>query len=187
MKSSLLLVALLWATPALAQRHDMQHGNAPSGCTLCAPWVYAAGAGAYRSNQALPNASSENWTPLVRVVVEVGTPIRHLGFFTHAEFTPEDGATPVLTYGAQLWLLPRFRKLNLTGGVGLTHRRNGIGEDRPGVFELRGWGQVGAEYQTPLHEIALYAQAGTAFDGEAGVMYQVGLRHPIAPWRFHLF
>ncbi|MBI3982799.1 MAG: hypothetical protein HY337_07795 [Gemmatimonadetes bacterium] len=185
--AKLVLLTLAWAAPVLGQSHDMQYRTQMTGCTLCAPWVYAEGAALYRSNEGLPAGLSENWTPLVRAVVELGTPIRHVGFFTHLEFAPDDGATPTLTYGAQLWLLPRFKRMNLTGGVGLIHRRNGIGEDRPGAFEARGWAHAGAEYQTPIHEIALYAQAGTAFNGETGLTYQVGIRHPIAPWKAHLF
>lgn len=190
MRSATFFTVALWlagAAPARGQAHDMPYQPQITGCTLCYPWVYAEGAAFYRANEALPSAVSENWTPLVRAVVEVGTPLRRLGFFTHLEFAPDDGATPTLTYGAQLWLLPRFKKFNVTGGAGLVHRRNGIGENQPAAFEARGWAHLGAEYQTPLHEIALYAQAGTAFNGEAGLNYQLGIRHPIAPWKFHLF
>ncbi len=188
MKRSTILLALSLAasTPAVAQmRHEMPSQG--SGCTLCAPWVFAEGGALYRSNEALPSATSDNWTPLVRAIVEVGTPTRHVGFFTHLEFAPGDGGTPTLAYGAQIWLFPRFQRFNLTGGAGLIHRRNGIGEPRPGAFQVRGWGHMGAEYQLPFHELSLYGEAGTAFNGEAKLSYQLGIRHPIAPWRAHLF
>lgn len=182
----LLVLELVTWTPAVGQMQHKMSGEDAT-CTLCAPWVFAEGAVAYRADAALPAATSDNWTPLVRAIVEVGTPVRHVGLFAHVEVAPRDGATPTLVYGGQLWLLPRFKRFNLTGGVGLVHRRNGIGETRPGAFEVRGWGHVGAEYLLPIHEVSLYAQAGTAFTGEGKISYQVGLRHPIAPWRAHLF
>lgn len=187
--ATLLALGLAATTPLAAQYNHQDHSQGGNGarCTFCAPWVYAAGAALYRADEGLPNATSENWTALVRVVMEVGTPVRYLGFFSHLEFAPQDGGTPTITYGVQAWLLPRFRRFNLTGGVGLIHRRNGIGEVNPGAFEVRGWGHVGGEWQAPFHEIALYGEAGMAFDGETGPTYQLGIRHPIAPWRFHLF
>lgn len=172
------------ALPSLAQHHDMN--PAAARCTLCQPWVYAEGAALFRADDARPSATAENWTPLVRAIIEIGTPTKHLGFFTHLEFTPDDGASPTLTYGAQLWMLPRFSRFNLTGGIGLTHARGGIGDASPGAYQVRGWGHVGAEIQTPLHEIALYGQVGTDFVKDLKPVYQVGLRHPIAPWRFHV-
>jgi hypothetical protein len=188
MKASLMLLVLslvAWGSAAAQMHHESSSQD--KACTFCAPWIFAEGGALYRGNPALPDATSDNWTPLLRAIVELGTPNRHVGLFAHLEIAPKDGATPTLTYGAQLWLLPRFSRFNLTGGVGLAHRRNGIGETRPGAFELRGWGQVGAEYLLPLHELSVYAEAGTPFSGAAKLSYQVGLRHPIAPWRAHLF
>ena len=45
--------------------------------------------------------------------------------------------------------------------------------------------QLGAEFQTPIHEVALYEQVGMAFSVETETELQFGIRHPIVPWRFH--
>lgn len=174
---------LLLAVPAAAQYED-EHMHEDD-CTFCRPYLFVEGAGIHRSDEALPDRASDNEAILVRGKLEVGTPTRHLGLFAHMEVIPSDGPSPNLTYGLQVWALPRFSDFNLTGGIGLTHRRNGIGDDPPGAYELRGWAHVGAEYQTPVHEIGLYAQAGTPLSGEAGPEFQLGLRHPVAPWKFH--
>lgn len=179
----LALLLLLLAAPAAAQYEDRHMDG--SDCTFCRPYLFFEGATLFRGDEALPDRSADDVAALVRGKLEIGTPARHLGLFAHMDVVPADGPSPNLTYGLQVWALPRFSDFNLTGGIGLTHRRNGIGDDPPTAYELRGWAHVGAEYQTPIHEFGLYAQLGGPLSGEAGAELQVGLRHPVAPWKFH--
>lgn len=173
------------ATAGRAQSPENIQDDLPADCTFCRPWVFVEGGYARWSDEALPESDASNWTPVGRLVLEVGTPTRHVGLFTHLELAPEFGPAPEMTAGLQAWLLPRFSDFNVTGGVGVKHDRLGVGEERPGEYELRAWTHLGAEYQTPIHEFAIYGQAGTTLAGEAGPEFQVGVRHPLAPWRFH--
>lgn len=178
----------LGSAPAAAQdgnTHAHQPMDLSEDCTFCRPWLYVEGAAVNRQDEALPSADADEWAPLVRALLEVDTPTRHLGLFAAAEFITSDDPLPRVKYGAQLWALPRFSDFNITGRIGLAHLPNGIGETAPGRYVTRGWGDVGVEYQTPLHEIALYSQVGAAFTGESGVEFQLGVRHPLAPWKFH--
>lgn len=152
---------------AAHQPHDLQHD-----CTFCRPWLYVEGAALLRP---VEGDADDETDVAVRAKLEIGTPSPHLGLFTHLQIVPDDGPSPSLRYGLQLWTLPRFSDFNLTGGIGLVHDADVV----------RGWGHVALEYQTPLHEIALYAQAGTRFAGDDPEEFQIGIRHPIAPWKFH--
>ena len=169
----------LAARAAAAQMHE-------HGCDLCAPQLSIDAGALLRSAAVLPAGTSDRTTPLVRARLEVETPAPHLGLFGTMEFTPKDGPTPTLTFGLKLRARPRHSSWNVTGGIGLTDYREGITESTPGAFVMRGWGEVGARYHTPLHELTLYGQAGMPFGGVRRVTYQVGVSHPLAPYKVHL-
>jgi hypothetical protein len=176
----------LGARPAAAQmHHDMAEPERGS-CDLCAPRLYVDGAALFRAGAALPSAQSDKTTPLVRGRLEVSSFVPHVGLFSQMEFTPADGPTPDLQFGLALWALQPHSAFNVSGGLGLTDYRQGIGEETPGAFVLRGWGQVRGQYRSPLHELTLYAQGGVPFAGAARVRYQVGVSHPLAPYKLHV-
>lgn len=188
LKSAAIAAAFcLAAGPVAGQVHhqpmpEKQHG----GCDLCAPRVYLDGAALWRVAAALPSAGADKTTPLVRGRLEVSSFVEHVGLFSQMEFTPADGPTPSLTFGIKFWALSAESDWNVTGGLGLIDYRQGIGETSPGAFVSRGWGQIGAQYHTPLHELSIYAQAGVPFSGTGRVSYQLGASHPIAPYKLHL-
>jgi len=167
-------------------QHDTADYDKASNCDLCAPRVYVDGAALFRSAADLPSVTSDKTTPLVRARLEIGTFVPHLGLFSQMAFTPADGPSPEIQFGVTLWALPRARAFNMSVGLGGTDYRQGVGEASPGAFVVRGWGQVTAQYRTPLHEITLYAQAGVPSIGTARVRYQVGVSHPLAPYKLHI-
>lgn len=169
----------LAARPTAAQMHE-------HGCDLCAPQLSIDAGALLRSAAVLPAGTSDKTTPLVRARFEIETPVSHLGLFGAMEFTPKDGPTPTLTFGLKLWARPRYSSWNVTGGIGLTDYREGITESTPGAFVMRGWSELGVRYHTPLHELTLYGQAGVPFGGIRRVTYQVGVSHPLAPYKLHL-
>lgn len=188
---TLLAVAagLMLAThPATAQMH--QHESAdydkPGSCDLCAPRLYVDGAALFRTAADLPSASSDKTTPLVRARLEVGTFVPHVGLFSQMEFTPSDGPSPTIQFGLRLWALAQSSALNAGLALGGTDYRQGIGETSPGAFVMRGWSELTVQYRSPLHEVTLYAQAGVPWLQTARVRYQVGVSHPLAPYKLHI-
>lgn len=173
---------------AAAQMHEHDPGNydKPGSCDLCAPRVYLDGAALFRAAADLPSATSDKTTPLVRARLEVGSFVPHVGLFSQMEFTPSDGPTPTIQFGLKLWAFARASALNASLELGGTDYRQGIGETSPGAFVFRGWSQLGAQYRTPLHEVTLYAQAGAPWLTTARVRYQVGVSHPLAPYKLHI-
>lgn len=177
---------LAFAAPASAQ---MQHGGEMHGegkCTICAPLIAFDAAALRRTSEQLPSFDADRTALVIRARVEAGTFLRRLGLFATMEFTPADGPSPTITAGVTAWLLPRGRAFNVSGGLGFSDARDGVGEASPGAYVARGWGQVGVQYRTPIHELSLYGQAGAAFSGSKRVLYQLGVSHPLAPYTFHL-
>lgn len=177
----------LTARPAAAQQHqhDMPEDK-PGSCDLCAPRLFIDGAALFRAAAALPSVTSDETTPLVRARLEIGSMVERLGVFLQMEFTPADGPTPAIQFGLKLWGLAAQRAFNVSAGVGVTDYRQGIGELTPGAFVARGWGQLAARYRSPLHELMLYGQAGVPFLSSGRVSYQLGVSHPLAPYKLHL-
>jgi hypothetical protein len=170
---------------AQMHQHDMA-GDQPGSCDLCAPHVSVDGAALFRARAALPSATSDQTTPLVRARLEIGSFIERVGLFSQMEFTPADGPTPGIQLGLKVRALPATRPVNVSAAAGITDYRQGVGDLTPGAFVVRGWGQLTAEYRTPLHEITLYGQAGVPFLSSARVAYQLGVSHPLAPYKLHL-
>ncbi len=192
-RSVLTLLALavgltLGARSAAGQthQHDTADYDKASNCDLCSPRVYLDGAALFRSGADLPRATSDKTTPLVRARLEIGTFVPHLGLFSQMAFTPADGPTPEIQVGVKLWALRQASAFNAIVELGGTDYRQGVGESSPGAFVLRGWGQVSAQYRSPLHDITLYAQAGVPSSSTARVRYQVGVSHPLAPYKLHI-
>jgi len=187
---TLTLAAVLGMTarPVTAQmHHPMDSAGGPHGaCDLCAPQLSLDAGALLRSAALLPASGSDQTTPLVRARLDVESFIPHIGVFSTMEFTPADGPTPFLTVGLKLWARPRYSRWNITGGVGLIDYREGIGEVTPGAFVMRGWGQIDVTYHTPLHELTVYAQAGAPSGGVRRASYQIGVSHPLAPYKLHL-
>lgn len=188
---TLLAVAagLMLAThPAAAQMHQHEAADydKPGNCDLCAPRLYVDGAALFRAAADLPSASSDKTTPLVRARLEVGTFVPHVGLFSQMEFMPSDGPSPTIQFGVRLWALDRSSALNASLGLGGADYRQGIGETSPGAFVMRGWSELTAQYRSPLHEVTLYAQAGVPWLKTARVRYQVGVSHPLAPYKLHI-
>lgn len=177
---------VLAAAPVRAQMPHAMPAAVHGGCDICEPQVFLDGAALWRAFVALPSTTSDKTTPLVRARLEAGSFVEHVGLFTQMEFTPSDGPTPTLTFGLKAWAQSRHSDWNLTGGLGFIDYRQGLGETTPGAFVIRGWGQVGVQYHTPLHELSLYGQAGVPFGGTKRVTYQLGVSHPIAPYKLHL-
>ena len=167
-------------------QHDIADYDKPGSCDLCAPRLYLDGAALFRSGADLPSATSDQTTPLVRARLEIGTFVPQVGVFSQMEFTPADGPTPDIQFGVQLWAVRRTSAVNATVGIGVTDYRQGIGEPSPGAFVARGWGQVRAQYRSPLHELTLYGQVGVPFTNTSRVRYQVGVSHPLAPYKLHI-
>ena len=191
MSRSLLALVLaaglgLTARPVAAQMSHTMDSGPHRGCDLCAPQVSLDAGALLRSAPLLPAGGSDATTPLVRARVDVGTFVPHVGLFTTMEFTPQDGPTPTLTLGLTLWARPRDSRWNITGGLGLIDYRQGIGESTPGAFVMRGWGQIDVSYRTPLHELTAYGQAGVPSGGIRRATYQIGVSHPLAPYKLHL-
>ena len=187
LKPIALAAGLALATrPATAQMQHEMASPPQASCDLCSPRLYVDAAALFRAGAALPSAESDKTTPLVRGRLEVSSFLPHVGLFSHMEFTPADGPTPTLQFGLAAWALNAHSTVNVSGGLGVTDFRQGIAEQSPGAFVLRGWGHVAAQYRSPLHELTVYAQAGTAFAGGARPRYQLGVSHPLAPYKLHL-
>lgn len=176
----------LGARPAAAQMHHDMAEPEQGSCDLCAPRLYVDGAALFRAGAALPSASGDKTTPLVRARLEVSSFLPHVGLFSQMEFTPADGPTPALQFGLALWALELHSAYNISAGLGITDYRQGIGEQTPGAFVMRGWGQVRAQYRSPVHELTVYAQGGVPFVTTARVRYQLGISHPLAPYTLHV-
>ncbi len=176
----------LGAWPAAAQMHHDVAEPAKGGCDLCSPRLYVDGAALFRAGATLPSAGSDKTTPLVRARLEVSSFVPHVGLFSQMEFTPADGPTPDLQFGLALWALEPYSAFNVSGGLGISDYRQGIGDPTPGAFVMHGWGQVRAQYRSLVHELTVYAQAGVPFVTMARVSYQLGVSHPLAPYKLHL-
>ena len=176
----------LAAWPAAAQMHHDTPEPAKGSCDLCSPRLYVEGAALFRAGAALPSAESDKTTPLVRARLEVSSFVPRVSLFSQMEFTPADGPTPDLQFGLALWALEPRSAFNVSGGLGITDYRQGIGEQTPGAFVMRGWGQVRAQYRSRVHELTVYAQGGVPFVTTARVRYQLGISHPLAPYKLHL-
>jgi len=185
---ALVLVASLGlvAWPAAAQMHHPMDSGAKRDCDLCAPLLSVDAGALLRSAAVLPASGSDETTPLVRARLEVESFVPHVGLFSTMEFTPADGVTPTLTLGLKLWARPRSSRWNITGGLGLIDYRQGINEPTAGAFVMRGWGQIDVSYHTPLHELTVYGQAGAPSGGVRRATYQIGISHPLAPYKLHL-
>ena len=184
-----LAVGLALATrpaPGQMHQHDSTDYDKPGNCHLCAPRLFIEGAALFRSGTDLPSATSDETTPLVRARLDVGSFVPHLGLFSQVEFTPADGPTPTIQFGLQLWARPRSSAVNASVELGATDYRQGIGESSPGAFVMRGWAQLTARYRSPIHELTLYAQAGVPSLSTARVRYQLGLSHPLAPYKLEI-
>ncbi|MGH7547994.1 MAG: hypothetical protein ACREMM_07460 [Gemmatimonadales bacterium] len=175
----------LLVVPARAQMHHEPAGSGDQ-CTFCAPWLFVDGAALWRADQTRPSVSSNGTTPLVRARFEAGSFIPHVGIFSTMEIAPKDGPSPTITAGVLAWVLPRFHDFNVTGGLGIIDTRQGVGESTPGAYVVRAWGQLGAQYGTPLHELTVYVHAGVPFSSGGRVRYQLGISHPIAPYKLHI-
>ena len=171
---------------AQMHQHEPPDYDKPGNCDLCAPRLYFDGAALFRAAADLPNAASDKTTPLLRARLEVGTFVPHVGLFSQMEFTPSDGPSPTIQFGVRLWALARSSALNASLELGASDYRQGIGETSPGAFVMRGWSELTAQYRSPLHEVTLYAQAGVPWLQTARVRYQVGVSHPLAPYKLHI-
>lgn len=154
-------------------------------CTICAPRLALEGAALWRTQEQLPSVGSSQTAALLRAEFTAMLGIPHVGLFSTMEFVPADGPTPTITGGLMLSPLPASSRFEITGGLGFIDARQGIGESSPGAYVVRGWGQLGMQYRTPVHELALYAQVGAPLSGGNHVSYQIGLSHPLAPYTFH--
>lgn len=185
---TLVSVAVAVAVSATAVRAQ-DHGSAPkqsTDCTFCDPYIFLEGAALIRPDELVPVGGGDKTTGLVRALIEIGTPLDHVGIFTNVEFAPKDSYVPRMQYGARVWMLPRFAQFNVTLGAGATHRFSGQGEEMAGSYRVRGWGEATAEYALGWHSLALYAGAGTPFGGGAKPEFQIGVRHNLAPYTFHV-
>ncbi len=176
----------LAARPATAQMHHDMAEPPRGSCDLCSPRVYLDGAALFRASATLPSATADKTTPLVRARLEIGSFVPRVGLFSQMEFTPSDGPTPALQLGLEVWALPSGRAFNASAGLGLSDYRQGIGEQTPGAFVMRGWAQARVQYRSPVHELTLYAQSGVPFASGARARYQLGISHPLAPYKLHL-
>ena len=165
-----------------AQSHPAESAD---NCTICAPRLSLEGAALWRTQEQLPSVGASQTAALLRAefTAMLGSP--HIGLFSTMEFVPADGPTPTITGGLMLSALSPRSRFEITGGLGFIDARQGIGESSPGAYVVRGWGQLGMQYRTPVHELGLYAQAGVPFSGDVRVSYQIGLSHPLAPYTFH--
>jgi hypothetical protein len=172
--------------PAQMHQHDSGDYDKPGTCDLCTPRAYVDGAALFRSTADLPSAASDKTTPLVRARLEIASFLPHVGLYSQMTFTPADGTTPEIELGLKVWALRRASAFNVAVGLGAIDYREGIGERSPGAFVMRGWSELSAQYRSPLHEITLYAQAGIPWLRTARGRYQVGLSHPLAPYKLHI-
>ncbi len=175
----------LAAGPATAQMHHGTTDEQYADCDLCAPRLAIEGAALFRAATSLPTARADQTTPLVRARLEVSSFVQRVGLFSQMEFAPADGPTPTVQFGLQISALPTKSHFNVALGLGVVDYRQGIGEQSPGAFVVRGWSQVRARYHTPLHELSLYAQAGVPFSSAGRPLYQLGVSHPLAPYKLH--
>lgn len=171
------------ATVAAAQSHHA--AESADKCTICAPRLSLDGAALWRTEKQLPSVGSSQTAVLLRAEFTAMLGIPHVGLFSTMEFVPADGPSPSITGGLMLSPLPASSRFSITGGLGFIDARQGIGESNPGEYVVRGWGQLGMQFRTPVHELSLYAQAGAPFSGSKQVSYQIGLSHPLAPYTFH--
>ena len=178
----LLACLAIYPTVAAAQHHGAEPSDK---CTICAPRLALEGAALWRAQEQLPSAGASQTAALLRAEFTAMLGIPHVGLFSTMEFVPADGPTPTITGGLMLAPLPATSRFGIAGGVGFIDARQGIGESNPGAYVVRGWGQIGMQFRTPVHELALYAQAGVPFSGSQRVSYQIGLSHPLAPYTFH--
>ncbi len=174
------------AGPLTAQMHHEMAGEPRGDCDLCTPRLYLDGAVLFRAPASLPTATADETTPLVRARLEVSSFVEHVALFSQMEFTPADGPTPTLQFGLEISALRLNSNFNLTVGLGVADYRQGQGEQSPAAFVVRGWSQVGARYHTPLHEVTVYGQAGVPFSSAGRPLYQLGVSHPLAPYKLHL-
>jgi hypothetical protein len=178
----------LATTTVTAQMHQHDSGDydKPGNCDLCAPRVYVDGAALFRAATDLPSAAADKTTPLVRARLEIGSFVPQVGLYSQMAFTPADGTTPEIELGLKVWALRRTSAFNVAVGVGAIDYRQGIGESSPGAFVMRGWSELSAQYRSPLHEITLYAQGGVPWLRTARGRYQIGVSHPLAPYKLHI-
>jgi hypothetical protein len=180
-----MLVAALAVIPALAAAQSHHAAGSAENCTICMPRLSLAGAALWRTQEQLPSVGSSRTAALLRAEFSATLGISQVGLFSTMEFVPADGPSPTITGGLLLSPLPASSRFSLTAGLGFIDARQGVGESSPGAYVVRGWGQLGMQYRTPVHELALYAQAGAPFSGDRQFSYQIGLSHPLAPYTFH--
>ena len=105
----------------------------------------------------------------------------HLVSSSDLLFLPGVGATPVFSTAFQVQPLRPDSWLFLAAGLGVTTGHGGS-KDR-----LSGLVQGTAAVRLPVHEFALFIHASKALRrGQAGDLL-LGIAHPIAPYRHHLF
>jgi len=181
----LMFLACLAVYPTVAAAQSHHAAESADKCTICAPRLSLDAAALWRTENQLPSVGSNRTAALLRAefTATLGNP--HVGLFSTMEFVPADGPSPTITGGLLLSPLPASSRFSLSGGLGFIDARQGIGESNPGAYIVRGWGQLGMQYRTPVHELSLYAQAGVPFSGSKQASYQIGLSHPLAPYTFH--
>jgi hypothetical protein len=96
-------------------------------------------------------------------------------------FLPGVGATPTFSSVLQVQPLRPGSRLFLAAGLGLISGHGGSTDRMTGLVE------VTAAFRLPVHEIALFAQASMAMRGGQPGELLLGVAHPIAPYRHHLF
>lgn len=94
---------------------------------------------------------------------------------------PGVGATPIFSSVFQFQPLRPHSWLFLGAGLGVTTGHGGSTDRLSGLL------QGVAAFRLPVHEIALFVQASKALRrGQEGELL-LGIAHPIAPYRHHLF
>ena len=96
-------------------------------------------------------------------------------------FLPGVGSTPIFSSVLQVQPLRPHSRFFLAAGLGLVTGHGGSTDRLSGLL------QGVAAFRLPVHEIALFVQASKALRrGQPGELL-LGIAHPIAPYRHHLF
>lgn len=110
----------------------------------------------------------------------MNTGIPHLAMSLDANWLPSAGATPILSFVAQIDPLARESPFYVSVGAGL------ITGHVLSADKFAGWAQAVVAFRTPIHELTPFVQAGRALNSGQKFEFLFGVAHPLAPYLLHL-
>lgn len=188
--ATLVTLTALVVTPAL--RASAQHGDdagaqLPHGKAFFpgngAGWTFGyptldVNAGLFDTDGAGGGTSIHKF--FLRAHAGMNTGLPHVAMSLDANWLPGVGATPVISFVAQIDPLDRESPFYVSVGGGLITGHVTTGD------KFAGWAQAVIAYRTPIHELAPFIQAGRALNAGQKFEFLFGVAHPLAPYRLHI-